>query len=391
MLSPKLEQTVQNIKMQILFNRDAAAFYVPYCYLPVTESTSIKRVTTDGRQITINPEFFETLDPDEAVGVFFHEITHNMLGHTAVDFPQVSDEEVMKQAKEIAVNNLVLDCGLRLSKDYSEVDRKYSGMSTLQIYKDLHDEKQQNPNQQNQPPGCGCCVPAPADGQGDPNLPDAPTQSGAAQKMAEAQQALKQAGNSSLSEKIGELIKDLVKPEIDWAEELRDSFVKSFDGDVLDLSNPNKQCLAQGIYIPKYKDEAIESLCIALDLSCSLTDEELAKGQAVIDEVRQLYEIETTSIIAYNTRVTSHKTFQQYEEINIGDMEGRGGTRGDCVFEHLKEKSEVPFTLLMITDTEDRIETKSVDVPYPVIWLNTGGGEPFSWGGPPDFGKIVSI
>lgn len=391
MLQPKTEQILQKLKMQILFNREAAAFYVPYCYLPVngTEDPNIKRMATDGQQILVNEEFFQELDSEKAMGIFFHEITHNVLGHTAVDFPKVTDEEVLKTAKEIAVNNIVLDCGLNVI-DEATINRDYSGWSTIQIYHDLYQQKQNDPNSQ-PPPGCGCVqAPDPSNGN-DPSLQNQQTQAGAAQKLTEAQQSLKAQGSEELAEKIGKLIRDLVTPQIDWAEELTDAIEKGFDGSHIDLSNPIRQYLAQGIYIPKYKDDTIENLYIALDLSCSLTNEELAKAQRVIDEIRQVHDIESTSIITYNTRITDHQLYDQYDTISIEDMVGRGGTRGDCVFEYIEQHDEQPFTLLMITDTEDCIETPEEKVPYPVIWLNTSKEEPFRGYPKPAFGKIITL
>ena len=389
MLSKKVEELLKTMRMQLLFNKKTAAFYIPFSYLPVAEDYSTPTFATDGRQIVINPNFLDIISLKEAIGALFHEYMHNALGHTSKDFPEVKHKNLLTIAEEIAVNNIVLECGLELPEGVI-IERSYSGQSTLAIYYDLVEKAEENEEPRT---GCGCCVKSIKSDIPEKDLPDPITQSKMSQVLAQVQNLLDSSGlgNTNLSTVIGELIEDVAIPIIDWADELFDTFVKSFDGCQLDLSRPVTQYLPN-IYIPKYKDNAIDSLFIALDLSSSLTKEELSKAQKVIDEIRDIYEIEETDLITYNWSVIERKTYAAYEPLNISDLEGKGGTRADSVFEMLIKNKECPHALLIISDTEDEIRTKAKDVPYPVIWLNTSKYEPFRFSdSKPEFGKIITI
>jgi len=396
MLSPKLEQRITEIKMKLLFNRNAAAFYLPYSHLPVHETFEVDTAATDGRQVLINPEFFNTLSDEDGTGVFTHEIFHNVLGHTAENKPEVKYPELMIQAEEIAVNNLVTECGINFSEDLKSklsFDPSYKGWSTLGIYADLvkkRDPEDKNKQQQDNTVITGCAIPTPdKGGLPEEQLGEPLTDSLIRDNLNKVEQALKAAGaTSNLLEPIGDLLRQLTTPKIDWTEELFDSFVKSFDGDVLDLSNPIKQYMPN-IYVPMYKEENILNMYTAIDLSGSVTKEELGKAQDIMDEIRQLYSIEQTTVLTFNTRIINRFDFDETDDIKLGHFKGRGGTRIDCVFDYIAKNNEDPFTLLIITDTYDRVSTPMVY--YPVIWLNSSKEPPFALYGRPNFGKFVDI
>lgn len=426
MQDAQILDTLKKRRMKMLFNREAAAFVIPYSYLPTIISSKVKTFATDGRQIFINPDFFQTLqDEDEIDFVYFHEHIHNALGHTAKDFPEVSQPHILKIAKEIAVNNIVLQCGFTRPATPNEgiVDQSYEGWSTLKIYKDLCDNAQKiemydvsgladdgdgegdgdsnnegNGDDGDSPEkGCSCCI-SPEEAKDAGGLPshkleDVPSMASVLRKMAETKELLKDIGNSPVAETVRGLLEDIAIPPIDWADTLKDAFIKSWDGSCVDLSNPIKQYMVQKIFMPNYKDDSIDALFVAIDLSISITTEELSKAQKVILEMRDLYEIEEIHLVTYNTKIIEHKIFEQYEDIGLGDLKGGGGTRGDCVFEMIKEKSLSPHAVLMISDTEDNIKTDPGDITYPVIWLNTNGGEAFDseYFNTPEFGIIVNI
>jgi predicted metal-dependent peptidase len=386
-LSPSIAQDISNIKMEILFNREAAAFYMPFSSLPITESEDCPTLRTDGRQIQIGAEFFNRQEQAKKKGLYFHEIVHNALCHTSFEH-EVQYPKLLKYAEEIAVNNIVLTCGFELpeGEDAGIVDRNYIGWSTLAIYNDLA----KNPPPEEDLPQCGCAQKGIKSDIPEEKLQPVLTPSSARQKINEVEQNLKAIGaDSSILEPISELVRQLANPKLDWTEELRDSFIKSFDGETLDMANPIKQLMHFGVYQPKYKDENIDNLFLALDLSSSVTDYELGKAQDIIDDIRQLYDIEQTTIITYNHNVIDRFDYGAHEDIDLMGLDSGGGTCTDSVFEYIEDHGDSPFTLLVISDMEDHIETEYVN--YPVIWLNTSDYEPFTYGGKPNFGKFINV
>jgi predicted metal-dependent peptidase len=141
--------------------------------------------------------------------------------------------------------------------------------------------------------------------------------------------------------------------------------------------------------MPTYKDENIQNLFMAMDLSSSVSEEEIQKAQDILDDIRQLYSIENTVVITFNHEIIDRLEFAEYDDINFSDLDAGGGTCIDNVFEYIEQNGDSPFTLLLVSDMEDYIETKSV--PYPVIWLNTDErGEAFL-GEKPNFGKLINV
>lgn len=386
MISGQLGQTIADIKMELLFDKNTAGYYIPYSYLPVGEG-DIPTFRTDGRQIVVSQEFASRLTKAQIKGVFFHEIVHNVLGHPVFEL-DVAYPKLLKYAQEIAVNNIVLECGLELptGDDAGIVVPKYKGWSTLAIYADLA----KNPPPEDSMPQCGCCVPGLDSSIPEDQLGQKPTQSKVRQKLSEVEQQLKSHGVSgSLLTPVTELIRQLATPKLDWTEELRDAFIKSFDGEMLDYANPIKQYMYHDIFMPTYKDENIHNLFMAMDLSSSVTEEEIQKAQDILDDIRQLYSIENTVIITFNHDIMDRLEFGEFDEINFSDLDAGGGTCIDNVFEYIEQNGDSPFTLLIVSDMEDYIQTKSV--PYPVIWLNTDErGEAFL-GEKPNFGKLINV
>lgn len=388
MLSPEVDEKIKTARMKYVFDKKTAAFYMPFSYLPIFEDPNSPTLHTNGRMICVNPDFIKALCVEDVMGCLFHEYIHNAIGHTAKDQPKVTHKVVMTRAEEIAVNNIVLECGLQLPDIGLIIDRSYTGWSTLAIYKDLVDK---GSTDQNSRPGCGCSSHEIPPDIPTKDLPELPDQREVLRKLSKIQGALSQAGSSTLTRIVGELIDVAAAPIAHWTDRLTDSFVKCLDGCVPDYSNPIVQYMPD-IYMPKLKSEGIENLCIAFDLSYSCSIKELSKGQAVIDNIRDMYNIETTTLITYNHEIIDRIDYSQYEPINICDLEGDGGTRGDAVFEYLRERGETPHTLLVISDTEDYISTPAEDVTFPVIWLNTSKNDAF--GGEenePEFGDIISI
>jgi len=387
-LSPEVDEKIKAARMKFVFDKKTAAFYMPFSYLPIYEDPNSPTLHTNGQAICVNPEFIIGLCVEDVMGCLFHEYIHNAIGHTAKEQPKVTHKNVMARAEEIAVNNIVLECGLQLPDIGLVIDKTYRGWSTLAIYKDLVDKGKTNENTK---PGCGC---ASHDFPPDiprTDLPKLPDQNEILRKLSKIQGALAHAGSSILTRIIGDLVDEAATPSIDFADKLTDSIVKSFDGCIPDYSNPIPQYMPD-IYMPKLKSEIIENFYVAVDLSYSCSREELTKAQAVINAVRDTYEIETTVLITYNHEIIDRLNFSQYEPINICELEGDGGTRGDAVFEYIQENCETPHTLVVISDTEDYISTPAESVPYPVIWLNTSVNPAF--GGEhnePTFGEIISI
>ena len=419
MLSPELQKRLETTKMKMLFDKNVAGFYIPYSYLPVTEA-NIPTFRTDGRQILINPKFAATLTDTQFKGVFFHEILHNVLGHLLeidVKYPAI-----YKKACEYAVNNIVLACEYELTEG-AWINPDYEGWSTLAIYEDLvkqlppdyqenPDESNNfspfappNPNGNNEEPGEGesgtgdqesCCkggcigkIPEGVSDIPEDELGTPPTQETVKNNLAQTEQILKSSGASpKITKTVTDILESFITPSMHWTEELIDSAIKCLSGEVPDLANPIKQYMPD-IYIPQYKSENIETLYTAFDFSSSVSPEELGMINRILNILREMYEIELNVVITFNTRVIKRFEFEAHEQIDIKQMKSGGGTRIDCVFEHLEERGETPNALLILSDMEDYIETEYV--PYPVIWLNTSPDEFWDEENRPKFGKHIHV
>ena len=103
-------------------------------------SRAVATMATDGISMFYNPEFVETLNAAELIGVLAHEVMHPALQHHTRRGDR--NQARWNMACDYAINPMLLDAGLTLPKDVL-IDDRFRGMSAERIYNLIEEEKNQ--------------------------------------------------------------------------------------------------------------------------------------------------------------------------------------------------------------------------------------------------------
>jgi predicted metal-dependent peptidase len=169
-------------------------------------------------------------------------------------------------------------------------------------------------------------------------------------------------------------------PKIDWRSVLRESVVSALDKRDYTFSKPNLRYSGTGFILPSLQGETIEKVVCSVDMSGSVTDEDL---QAVTDELNGILSEFNISdgiqVDSFDTEIRDSKTFDT-TPIKLECTAG-GGTSYRDIF---KTSCNIQ---LVFTDGEcSRFPATAPD--WSVVWVLCG----YVWDGfNPPFGTVVRV
>jgi len=335
-------------------------------------STDVPTAATNGRDVTYNPDFVESLTDQQLRGLVLHEAGHKMYMHLFLWQSLFKENaELANRATDFVINLGIYDLDPR-GKDIALppdpcLDEKYRGMDSKQIF-DLLKQDQQNGG---------------SEGKGQPLDTH---QWGDAQELSkEDQQALSKeidaairAGAFLAGKQGGDVSRDfvnLMEPQVDWAEQLRDylSSVCTGKGNST-WAKPNRRWLYQDIYMPSQVSESIGGIVVGIDTSGSIDQEALTKALTELVGICENVTPERVDLLYWDTRVAGHETYFEGDYASIIQStkpKGGGGSNSSPVFTYLSEKMQpLPVVCIMITD--GYIDYPSAIPPYPVLWVVVG-------------------
>lgn len=388
-------------------------------------SFPINTMATDGKRIYYNPSFVDGLTLGEAKGVLCHEVMHIANAHHLRRGKR--DQRLWNIACDYAINPLVLKSKLHLPSD-ALVNPAYEGMSAEEIYlrEEQREKAEQEARQQmrSMQPGMGQAPtqqPAQEDEQQDqedqPETPEKPAEGG---QKAEASKPTADKGKPStppqpkgvgmildgvsdegeplseadkqaemdsirtvviqaarIAEMAGQdsagferLVSEAKDPRDDWKETLRrfiqQSVIVPQDST---WSRPNRRFLSADMYLPSRKKEDNGTLLIAIDTSGSIDDLILGQFLAEMKRILEDTDYETVTVMACDSKVRWHGTFNKGEEVEY-TMRGGGGTAFAPVWAKAEELDLKPSACVYFTD----LECYSFGQPpsYPVLWAAWG-------------------
>jgi len=320
--------------------------------LKVVEASDwCKTAATDGRHLFYNLEFFEKLSINEIEFVVAHELLHNVFDHMR----RVDDRhrKVWNFATDYAVNGqLVRDkIGTVPAKINILHDAKYYGKGSEEIYDELYQ------NHKDMLDKLGQLLDdhidwSNEDGDADPNQPTYTKEElqGIRDEVIESViQAAQTAGN--VPAEIGRMIKQMTEPKMNWREILRNQIQSILKNDFT-WTRPSRKTMAYGIYLPSSNYDETIDVCIALDMSGSITDHQagifLSEVKGIMDEYKE-YKIK---IWCFDTRVYNEQDFSSDngDDITSYQIAGGGGTSFECNWEYMKENNIEPKKFIMFTD-----------------------------------------
>ena len=309
---------------------------------------------TDGRTIYFNRDFFAPLTVKQIEFVIAHEILHNVFDHLARG--EGRDRRIFNAAADYCVNGqLIRD---RIGEQPPEIkifhDPKYYNWSAEQVYDDIfekHDEESLKALGQllDEHVDWGD-----QDGNGNSNKPSYSKEELKAirDEIREATMAAAQAaGAGNVPANIQRMIKDLTEPKMNWREILRQQ-IQSTIRDDYTFMRPNRKGWHMNAVLPGTNFRETIDICVAIDMSGSIGDEQAKDFLSEIKGIMQEYQDFNIKVWCFDTRVYNEQDFNGYTMDEFDDYEpmGGGGTEFDANWEYMKEHDINPKKFIMFTD-----------------------------------------
>jgi len=332
----------------------------------VAADSWLETAATDGRHFYYNSKFINMLDTQQNLFLFCHELLHCAYDHMTrgakCKYPKLANI-----AMDYVVNT---DCiKYSLGKKITQVpllhDKKYDDWSFEQVYEDLlknanvidiedlleqllddhlEDDKEGNGNNKGDKQGKG---------NGRPTLSDE-EKAAIRDEFREALLAANQAaGAGNMPGNIKRMIQELTQPKINWRELITQQIQSTVKNDYT-WSTPNKKHFSQGFVLPNMrKDQAID-VCVAIDTSGSIGNDQLNNFFGEISGIMQSFDDYKLNIWCFDTNVHNP---QIYDLSNGDDLinyepKGFGGTDFDVNWHWMKEEGVEPKLFIVFTDGE---------------------------------------
>ena len=362
------EQRVQKAVISIMQNPKyvALAGILMLGDRTVIDDPSIPTACTNGKDEMYNREFVSKLNDAELRFLILHESYHKLYKHltTWKWIADINPDEAnicMDYVINVKLRDDNKDGFATMTGELTRgcFDEKYRGMDTAQVY---HARKKSGEDQPTQGNGTGI------DGEnGSDSL-----QGSFDQHDWDGAQELSPQEQNDLARDIDEAIRqgaliagktgsggdrdlvDLLKPQIDWREVLREFVVTTCTGsDYSTWQRPNRRYISAGVYMPSGISESIGELVIAIDTSGSIGQPELSRFLTEVKEICDTVHPEKVRILYWDTQVCGDEKYELHELddlVKSTKPKGGGGTDVECVPEYMTKEGVKPQACIVLTD-----------------------------------------
>jgi predicted metal-dependent peptidase len=349
-------------------------------------SDALPTAGTNGRDVTYNPQFVDSLTEQQLRGLVLHEAGHKAYQHLFLwQELYKEDAKLANMACDYVINLEIYDLdprGVEIALPPNPcLDEKYRGMDTKQVFELLKQDKANG--------GQG--------GKGEP-MDDHQWEDAQALPEEERQALAKEIDNAIrqgvfMSGKLGGDVSRgfnaLLEPKVDWRDQLRDyvSTVTAGRGDST-WARPNRRFMAMDLYLPSQISESIGNIVVGIDTSGSISGEAITAALSELVGICNNTTPERVDLLYWDTRVVSHETYFEgdYESIATSTKPaGGGGSSCVEVFEYIKDNKLDPLVCIHITD--GFIEYPQLPPNYPVLWVICNGSDHHQ----PPFGSFIRV
>jgi predicted metal-dependent peptidase len=394
-----IELKLTRARVQLLFKQP---FFAALCLRLKLIPGPVPTMATNGKLIRYNPQFVDSLTPEELEGVLAHEVLHCALAHHCRRGNRKKRQ--WNAAADYAINPIVLKNGLTLPKG-ALVKDEYEGLSAEEIYSRLSQENSGHSQSAPQPDGGGGSgtsqqtVQGPGNGDSNQDVPqepvddddlDAPREGGFGEVLDASDDDGNEAGEGERSRQASEwaiaaeqamratkaqghggvdierALKESRKSTQNWRAILQEFVASTIFADYRWFP-PNRRHVASGLYLPSPLREGVGRLVIGVDTSGSIGQEELEQFAGEISAICDQAQPERIHVVYCDDKVTGTQEFGSSEAI---DLEPRGGCGTDFrpVFEWVADNGINPVCLIYLTDLCCR-RYPEPPPPYPVLWV----------------------
>ena len=377
----------------------------------VIDNGMTNTAATDGRDEWYNSDFVDTLIDAELRALIIHECKHKMYKHlTTWEWVAIKyGHSLTNQAMDYVINLEIVDenpddfCKLPAC---ALLDVKYRGMTTAQVANALHQDQQQQQQQQKD----GNSIPT---GSGTPdNTPPEEGQSAGGNKSGgmddhdwDGAKEMTADEQSQLAKEIDEAVRqgalaaskmgkggntdfgDLLKPQVDWREALREFITSTCAGsDYQSWRQPHRKYLGHEMYMPIGISERVEELVLAIDTSGSIGRRVLTKFMSEVKSVCDVVKPDRVRILYWGSTVVADEVYENQLDGIVKSTKpvGGGGTDATCVPDYMRANKIKPQAAIMLTDGHVWGSWGTWDCP--LLWCVIDNKQ-----AAPDVGKVLHI
>lgn len=323
----------------------------------VENSDWLSTAATDGRHFYYNEKFIESLDDEELVFLFGHEVGHIVYDHMGRRGDR--DPQLWNMAGDYLINDMLIqnNVGKKITKVPILWDPKFRDMTAEEVYDDLFknavkiqmtlDMHMDGSGEEGE------------DGKGSDGKSkssgvkiDEETAKKMRDEMKEAiLQSAQAAGAGNVPANIKRLIHQFTAPKMRWQDLLRIQLESSLKNNY-SFMRPSRKGWHTGAVLPGMLPAEELDVVIGIDMSGSISDE---MAQDFLSEVKGMMELYTTykiHVFCFDTEVYNPVTFSDDygDDISTYETMGGGGTDFDACFRYMKDNDIEPKQFIMFTD-----------------------------------------
>lgn len=397
----KTERRLKKVKIGLMRNPKFALWSGILMLGKTSVDDNVPTACTNGRDEKYGRAFVDGLDDKELGFVVLHENLHKAFRHLFIWRKLYEeDKQLANAACDYVINLMIVKSDPSQSivamprkdgKVYGLLDVKYANMNAKQVFDLLKQEQEEGG-------GAG----GDGEGEGGPRGFDDHDWEGA-QELTEQEkkgiakevdQALRQGmiahnkANGVGAGGMGRELGDLLEPQIDWREVLRE-FVKSICNakDASSWRRVNRRYLSGDTYMPTLVGERVGRIAIGIDTSGSIGGPELDRFLSEVKSIAEDVHPEFVDLIYWDSEVAAHEEYDVATVPNIVSStkpKGGGGTDPTAMMHYLKEKNITPECIIMLTD--GYIGDWGSEWNAPILWAICNGTDGYA-----PCGKTVHI
>ena len=316
---------------------------------------------TDGKHLFYNTQFFNALSNKEIEFVIAHEILHCVFDH--IIRREDRDPEIYNIACDYIVNNTLVrdNIGEKPADIPIYQDFKYEGWTSEAVYDELYKKADKEELKQ-----LGQLLDEHIDwekGEGQSktgtkgNKGNKPSYS--KEELSKIRDEIKEnmmsaaqaAGAGKTPKEIERMIKALTEPKMNWREILRQQIQSTIRNDY-SFARPSRRGWHTGAILPGMKFDETIDICIAIDMSGSIGNEQAEDFLGEVQGIMQEYKDYNIKLWCFDTAVYNEEDFTADNGMELSEYKvtGGGGTDFMANWEYMKENDILPKRFIMFTD-----------------------------------------
>ena len=322
----------------------------------------IPTACTNGRDEMYGREFVDKLSDPELRFLTLHECYHKLYKHlTTWRHLYEEDPQLANMACDYVINLKITDDnkdGFAVMPKEGLLDEQFRGMDSAQVFDILKQDTPSNNHPDNSGAGNG------SNGKSLPQGFDEHDWESAKELSEEEKRELGRDIDEAIRQgaliagKLGtgadRELKDLLKPQVDWREVMREFITMTCSGnDYSTYRRPNRRFLSADIFMPSGISESVEGVVVAGDMSGSIGQREQA---VILTEAKQMFDTvhpNWVRMLYWDTVVCSDEKYEQHQLdqfVKSTKPKGGGGTDVECVPKHMTDNNIKAQAAIVITD-----------------------------------------